>query len=206
MMPVPLKRKCPQLEVVVVDDTTRKKRKTSKEKMKSIYTNPSDQSQFFFLFKCIQNAEIAKNLNVPSCLIKEIAEFGIGQTIKCKSCHRKIVIIHQDFEKNLDGIQGVPNHESYQFCKDGKFECVSCHNGQDMIICDAEFCQNRDTEPQSCPSFNQDCNHCYSQIIGTKIELNNDFKKYHGVKCIKCQDLRCYLHKDQFAVSALFWR
>merc|ERR1712062_383846 len=76
---------------------------------------------------------------IPDCIVKEIAEFGVGTVRKCDNakCDNKVVVLNEDYRDCADCQYShrYPGHDSYHYYggSQRKVYCVPC--GDKIVYC-----------------------------------------------------------------------
>lgn len=97
-----------------------------------LFPNFIDNDQYKAIFIAIQSTEP----RLPSVIIKEIAEYGVGQIVQCENyhrCHQQFSVLHGDYLKST---QLRPDQQEWEICRDERalraikvidyFQCSSC--------------------------------------------------------------------------------
>eukprot|EP01084_Bolivina_argentea_P006889 13003_1 len=170
-----------------------------------LFTDCPDEDQFWRIFKCIQQSELTKNLNVICFIIKEIAEYATKRNdltyCAIDECQTVINITESqkqkekercwdyDFDSN-DEEDEVNGEEKYKFCCETyQFFCFRCMDDliqlKDYgIDCNCRCdCGNKLIyEPE--PNYRDHCKHCGRIICGCNCACC-EYKE-----CWKC-DTKC---------------
>ena len=158
------------LPVFRQDLAMRKKRKLSNQETLIInsandpwlnnayFTNTEDKQQYQQLFVSIDKSQIISNVNVPKDVVKNIAEFSVGEWLKCpnKQCNNNISFLSKD-SLDLQGVQCL-------YCeKKAYYQWCSIHNQSftiDDLYTSGTFCVG--CWKTACHKSMVDCTECCS--------------------------------------------
>ena len=101
----------------------------SEKNIQTMFSNEQDYNECLSIFHCINKCKLIIDLDIPSAISKEIAEYATGTIKPCsyKGCNNTVLILEDDLEQMCD-YDVPPSNFIYIYMYEvvNKFYCLEC--------------------------------------------------------------------------------
>ena len=172
------------IESVVLDsiepNKSKKRKKMNNEIKSSLFRCREDHDQFTTIFKLLQESELLEQMNIPSDINKEIAEYSTGEWVKHKGdCNAMVSALWEDIS----------------YGKSNDFKCMECEKNCWFIGCGCDKIIMCDSQQDSlrcncCKEFrcndceNYKCHLCPNVYCGWCVAMER-------MECYRCNRIFC---------------